>query len=280
MSLASASACSSATPAAAPEAGIDAGVMDASFDADTLPATCAAGSKMSDGGTFVATGANVNVIVRVPPGYVPTTAYPFVMVYSPCCGDASELEQFTGLSPLAAQRGYIIAYADHIAGSPLAPIETAATIIPQVTSQYCVDPQRIYVTGHSDGASITEVIGVLSLVNVAAIAPSAAGFSITGAKEVGCRSAPLPVMEMHSSGDTVFPLSQGYGADVATWWAQCDGCDPTPSSPTPDGCVHYTSCTNGVEVAYCQGSAPHGNWPGLDTSIFDFFDRFTALQNP
>ena len=276
ISCAMALACSAPSAPSDLDASADAGPaeIDAATEAATPP-TCDPGQKKGvDGDTFAAAG--VTVRVRTPTGYDPNVASPFLMVYSPCCGDAAQLETFTGLTPPAKSRGYLVAYADHIAGAPLGPIEDAATILGQVAARYCVDSKRVYVTGHSDGGSITEVIGALALAKVAAIAPSAAGFALSGAEQVGCPKLPLPVFEMHSKNDQVFPISQGYGADVARWWAQCDACDPTPSAPDENGCVRYESCTAGVEVRYCEGSAPHGTWPGLDDAMFDFFDRFRA----
>ena len=41
----------------------------------------------------------------------------------------------------------------------------------------------------------------------------------------------------------------------------------------PNGCLPYRGCMAGNEVLYCEGSAPHGVWPGLDADMLDFFDR-------
>src|SRR5262249_17484693 len=150
-------------------------------------------------------------------------------------------------------------------------LKDSAAAIPAVTAKWCVDPNRIYATGNSNGGSLSEVIAAREYAPLAAIAPNAAGVSATVFRQIGCPKAPSPGMERHASGDDLFPLSAGYGADVAKEWAKCDGCDLTPSAPTPDGCTGYTGCASGVEVKYCQDTGPHGAWPARNPAIFDFF---------
>jgi len=244
---------------------------------DTPPAGCPAGSKDggATGGTLTAAGG-INVLVRTPPGYSPTVAYPFVMVYAPAGADAAGCEAFTGLTTQARARGYIIAYADNVGPESLEVIEQAAGTIPAVTARWCVDPKRIYVTGHSNGGTLAEVIGAQGFAPVAAIAPSAAGMKSSTFTSLGCPAAPLPEMEMHSSGDQLFPLSEGFGAHIAEMWAAFDGCSPTPGDADANGCIHYTGCAGNAEVDYCEGTAPHGVWPHLNDAIFDFFARFVG----
>jgi polyhydroxybutyrate depolymerase len=249
----------------------------------TGPATCPVGAMTGSpsGGTLTITvvGNPVNLLVRVPPNYVATAGSPFVMVFAPAGLTASNNEQFTGLTSEAMKRGYIIAYADNsLFNSTQLPqeVQQSAAAIPAVTAKWCVDPKRIYATGHSNGGSLSEVIGVEQLVTFAAISPSASGVPASVMQSFGCPKAPLPVLEVHSSGDQLFPLAQGFGADVAKFWAGCDGCNATPSAPDSTGCIQYTGCSGGAEVDYCQGTAAHGVWPGRDKQIFDFFDRFTA----
>jgi polyhydroxybutyrate depolymerase len=235
----------------------------------------------ASGGTLtIDVGGNtVDVIVRVPPNYVATEAHPFVMVYAPSSANASQNEQFTGLTPEAQKRGYIIAYADNSLFDQSQineEIQASVGAIPAVTAQWCVDPKRVYMTGYSNGGTITETTAMKQWATLAAIAPAAAGLKESVFQSFGCPKAALPVMEMHSTGDLLFPVDAGFGAEVAKQWATCDGCNATPSAPDTDGCIHYTGCSQDAAVDYCQTTGVHGQWHGLDTQIFDFFDRFTA----
>ena len=246
-------------------------------------ATCPDGAKTGSpsGGTLTITvgGNAVTVIVRVPPGYVATEAHPFVMVYAPSSANAAQNEQFTGLTPEARKRGYVIAYADNSLFDQSQineEIKESAAAIPAVTAEWCIDPKRIYMTGYSNGGTITETVAIKQWATLAAVAPAAAGLKESVFQNFGCPQGPLPVMEMHSTGDLLFPVASGFGADVAKQWATCDGCNPAPGAPDTDGCIHYTGCSHGVEVTYCESTGVHGLWQGLNTQIFDFFDRFTA----
>jgi polyhydroxybutyrate depolymerase len=108
---------------------------------------------------------------------------------------------------------------------------------------------------------------------VAAVAPSAAGVSANTMQGIPCPSPAIATMIMHSSGDQLFPVS--YGTDETSWFAKCNQCTGT-GSPRADGCVPHTGCAGGADVLYCQGSAPHGVWPSLNSSILDFFDAHRA----
>ena len=54
--------------------------------------------------------------------------------------------------------GYVIAYADHISPGPgEAPVIAAATIPKEIATHWCIDEDRIFATGHSNGGTIAEV---------------------------------------------------------------------------------------------------------------------------
>jgi polyhydroxybutyrate depolymerase len=267
---------------AADEPGLDA-VADEAQPADRQveadapadsPASCEPGSRtgkpegavdeLTDGGTFYN--------VRMPKTYLPTVGSPLIVVYAPAGADAAMTESFVKLTPSATARGHVIVYTDHITPQSKADFDNAASIPARVSAKWCVDPKRVYLTGHSDGASVASAIALMKLFDAAAIAPSAAGVSTKTLANMSC-PPPLGVMVMHSSNDQLFPISNGFGADVAAWWAKCLQCNPTPGAPLPDGCVPHTGCAGGVEVRYCEGSTIHGVWPGLNASILDFFDK-------
>jgi polyhydroxybutyrate depolymerase len=203
--------------------------------------------------------------VRPPPTYDATQAHPLVMVYAPAGANASQTEGFTKLTPDAHARGWIIAYVDHISPTSTAVADDAALI----GEKWCVDPARIYLTGHSDGGSIATLVALVTDLAPTAIAPSAAGANAMFLNGQLC-PAPVPVMVLHSSNDQLFP---GFGAEAADYWQACNECQPA-GPPQADGCVVYGGCAAGVEVQYCEGSGSHGTWPPLNESMLAFFDRF------
>jgi polyhydroxybutyrate depolymerase len=257
---------------------VDAGGDDAS-DAASAPdlapqgPTCAAGSKTGVDGDSVTTAAGTSVLVRTPAGYDPKVGSPLIVVYAACCVAGPVMEQFTGLTPGATARHYLIAYVDHITPTSLAAYMDGADVPGTIAAQFCVDPAHVFLTGHSDGGSLSEAVVVEGLFTPAAIAPSASGVRPTSLNASMCPMQPLPVFEMHSSGDQLFPISQGFGPPMAMWWAQCDGCG-AEQPMRGDGCIPYASCMGGAQVLYCQGSAAHGVWPMRDAAMLDFFDQY------
>jgi polyhydroxybutyrate depolymerase len=267
-------ACSSTPEAPAADAGADTGVMpDVEVEAAPLP-DCEPDTKLGNpmGTIALKTPRGTTMAVRPPPNYDPTVFSPLIMVYAPAVATALQTESFTGLTKPGNARGYVVAYVSHITPQTTADFADGAAAVTAVTDAWCIDPKRIYLTGHSDGGSMSEIIGVRSLVKMAAIAPSAAGvtgMNLAGAK---CPATPTQVMKIHSINDGLFPPANGFGADAAKWWAKCAGCDMTPGPKDANGCITYPSCMDMVEVRYCETTGQHGQWPPLNAAMLDFFD--------
>lgn len=251
----------------------DLGAVDSEIS--DMKVACAVGTKIgvagSSNGETTQLGTNFNV--RTPDNYDPTIGYPLIVVYAGAGADASLMEQGTQLTMPATQSGYIIAYADHVMPNNANKVVDAATIPSLISEKWCIDPLRVYLTGHSNGGSVTYVIALnkYSAIHPAAIAPSAAGISGTTLANTPCNDIPIPVMVLHSANDTLFP---GYGAQATEWWVTCNSCNATGNT-LPNGCVSYTGCNGNVEVQYCEGTSGHGYWPvNHNQAMIAFFDRF------
>ena len=246
---------------------------DGSSSSDTgSAADCEAGSKPGSVGSTddMATAAGIAINVRTPDDYDATVAHPVIVVFAPAGATADTTESFTGLTPDALDAGYIIAYADHVSPMNLGIIEGLSPVLDDVVDTWCVDTERVYYTGHSDGGTISEVL--LSIdeedPRPAAAAPSAAGITGPTMNMIGCPPEPRPIMVVHSINDGLFPPASGFGLDAAQVWADCNGCsgDPTPNG----GCIEWPGCT--AQTLYCEGSGSHGQWPAINDEIIAFFD--------
>jgi polyhydroxybutyrate depolymerase len=266
--------CSSSSPEVPADAGADTGVMP-DVEMEAAPAfDCEPDSKTGNpmGTIAVKTPKGTTMAVRTPANYDPTVFSPLIVVYAPAVATAVQTEMFTGLTKPATARGYVIAYVSHITPQTSADFADGASAVGVVTDSWCIDPKRIYLTGHSDGGSMAEIIGVRSLVPMAAIAPSASGVTGSNLASAKCPAMPTQVMDIHSINDQLFPPSMGFGADVAKWWAKCDGCGMTPGPPDANNCITYPSCMGMAEVKYCEGNLQHGQWPPINGAMLDFFD--------
>lgn len=206
--------------------------------------------------------------VRTPVNYDPRVAHPLLMVYAPAGVNRFGSESLTSLTKAATRAGFITAYANRRRLS-IDVIEELGTIPGLIAEKWCVDPEQIFLTGHSDGGTVAVALAVLEQTQhiPTAIAPSAAGFTAQDLAAFVC-PAPLSVMVMHSAEDRHFP---GYGRQIADWWAACNRCEKRASPRRADGCRSYPNCADGVKTLYCEGTGSHLEWPGLNPQLLAFF---------
>ncbi len=85
-----------------------------------------------------------------------------------------------------------------------------ASTLDAVEHSLCVDENRVFVTGYSDGAFMTSAIACQYADRVAAVAPVAGIQSIAG-----CRAArPVPVVAFHGTADPFVSYTGGLGASA------------------------------------------------------------------
>ena len=204
--------------------------------------------------------------VRTPVNYNNRVAHPLLVVYAPANANRAKTEKMTNLTYQATSAGFIIAYVDH------PELSTSTTVqlgeVPKlIAKKWCIDEERIYLTGHSDGGTVSMALAFMNGTRdiPTAIAPSAAGVTYQDLKEHKCPE-PISVMVMHSKNDRLF---SGYGAETVGWWAACNGCSPIPKQ-LDNGCISYGSCDNGVKTWYCEGDKTHSKWPEMNETMLKF----------
>ncbi len=239
---------------------------------------CAPGTKAGAAGSTdeLLTERGIRYYVRTPLNYDGRIAHPLMMVFSP--GDRSGLgtEWFTGLTTEGTRQGFVVVYADNrprripASNRPLAQewILELGTIPALVASRWCIDLDRVFLTGHSNGGTISTALALLeeSPLRPAAIAPSAAGFRGEDLASFTC-PAPLPVLVMHSKNDKLFP---GYGAESIRWWKQCNQCSDRTQA-LGAGCTSFPECKNNISTVYCEGERRHTVWPERNGRIISLF---------
>jgi polyhydroxybutyrate depolymerase len=211
------------------------------------------------------TDTGIKFSVRAPANYRPAHAHALLMVYAPAGYSRHGAERYYALTPAATAAGYVVVYADH---RPLSKrgIEALAAVPAQVIRKWCIDAQRVYYLGHSDGGSVSMGIMLLNKVTLAPAAIVASGMGIRGEdfKLYKC-PAPTAIMVMHSSEDEHFP---GYGEQAATWWAQCNRCSSRMEKPGIDGCYTYQACA--ADTRFCPTHGAHTRWPGQPAALLSF----------
>ncbi|MCU1378374.1 MAG: poly(3-hydroxybutyrate) depolymerase [Acidimicrobiales bacterium] len=163
-------------------------------------------------------------------------------------------------------------------------------LLDEAEDALCVDTNRVYVTGLSNGAFMTSTIGCVYADRVAAIAPVAGIRNPEGCKP----SRPVPVLAIHGTADTFVGYDGGLGEgaldlpapdgsgrtlrdigaanqakgpsipETTAAWAKRDGCGSTPkeSKVSVDVDRFRYPCPAGREVALYRVNGGGHSWPG------------------
>jgi len=170
-------------------------------------------------------------------------------------------------------------------------------LIVNLTAQYNIDPNQVFVAGMSSGAMMAERVGVEISDLVAAIIPASgqiAGDPSLPVPNPNLPVAPVSVQEWHGTKDPVLPPCNngstqysGYVILMATvdqtfdYWEQQNGC--TTLETTQTLCLNgkanasvtgndATGCTNGVEVQFVwEQNVTHSWEPANNTARWEFF---------
>lgn len=157
-------------------------------------------------------------------------------------------------------------------------------MLAQLGRQIDVDARRVFATGFSNGAAMTQRLACESAETFAAIAP------VSGENQfalAGCTpAARVAVLDIHGTLDKCWPYDGGHGgcietglyvsvADTLAGWAERNGCDATPTSTTlpprpgiDDGTsvveLSYAGCAAGGELEHLRVVGNGHYWPDGD----------------
>jgi polyhydroxybutyrate depolymerase len=170
-----------------------------------------------------------------------------------------------------------------------------AALLDELETTLCIDLERVFATGMSNGAMFVHRLACAMPDRFAAVAPTAG----TLARGFNCAPGPSPkisLINIHGTSDTTVPFdgapaSDGFlytpTAEVLAAWAgpESQVCDPvdTPYPTSKDGilsfqCVQRANCATGAEVVDCGWDGGH-DWPrkgddqfSIDV-IWQFFEK-------
>ena len=262
------------------------------------PTTASGASPASSGGIGDFTvGGDRPVTVHVPAGHDPDVPAPLLMLLHGYGVPADEQEAYMRLGPVAAARGMLYLRPEgtvdtpgfrfwdatdaccDIDGTGVDDSSYLAGLIAEVGTHVAVDPRRVFVVGHSNGAFMSYRMACDHADLIAAIV-SLAGASY-GDRAACHPSEPLAVLEIHGSDDAIVRVGGGnlkgllapgdvrladYPSTEASLaaWAGYDGCtgrpDPKPGAldldrvlrgangPNETTISAYTGCVGGGSV--------------------------------
>ncbi|HEY8041665.1 MAG TPA: PHB depolymerase family esterase [Polyangiaceae bacterium] len=267
--------------------GVDSGWPDA---APTPPVSCTGktGGKGDLTLSLTSGGLARTSLLHVPPSYDPTQGTMVVVDYHGFSSDAAQEVLLTNMNPVADAKGFVVVTPYGLgqgwnAGdccTELQPpsvddVQFTKDLLALVSSQYCVDPRRVYATGMSNGGFLSHRLACAMADTFAAVAPVA---GVLGIPPEQCTpSRPVPVLDFHGTGDPVVPYDGGPAAkllppitfrsvpDTMAFWRTADACLGAPVVTYQQGvvtCTRWSDCSGGVDVELCTVDGGGHQWPG------------------
>ncbi|HEY2387814.1 MAG TPA: PHB depolymerase family esterase [Candidatus Binatia bacterium] len=128
-------------------------------------------------------------------------------------------------------------------------VDYVRALLDRLETERCIDRQRVYATGMSNGGFFASLLGCRLADRLAAIAPVAGVMPLKG-----CTPArPVPALLVFGRRDKVVPWALTEGG--RNWWTETDGCG---ASQDVDGCFAFSGCR--ADVVACEGPQGH-TWP-------------------
>ncbi len=219
-------------------------------------------------------------ILNVPTNYDNTHPYKFVIAYHELNGNDDEMyrNQYYHLLNLSQNSTIFVApngqqnNANCTQASGCgwpntsdSDMALADAVVAQIEENFCIDTNRIFATGWSYGASMSEqtacerpLSGLGSATwGLRAIAIYSVAYLSNTDNCKASSSKPVAYYASHGTNDSVLPYSGG--VSIAQTWAAADGCTAaTPTQATGNHiCTNYAGCKTGYPVEFCSFVGPH-----------------------
>jgi polyhydroxybutyrate depolymerase len=284
------------------------GCADGGADQSENPSTAAALSPGCEGGSAVPGhtdgvlqfgGASRQYTLHVPAGY---SGQPSALVFSMhgFLSNYTEQQTLTGFSALADREGFLVVYPNGAGANMLAwnagdcceytdtgrdDVGFIGALIDEIGRSACVDLNRVYATGYSNGGFLSHRLACELGNRIAAIATVA---GVLGIPPEACNPPrPVSVLQLHGSADLVVPYPGGVPAGwemsfpgvtppqfrsaeaTRDFWASKNGCALQLAPGVTSGevaCNAYAACAGDSRVELCTIDGGGHTWPSGDHS--------------
>jgi poly(3-hydroxybutyrate) depolymerase len=220
------------------------------------------------GQTIAVAGKSRTYVLSVPTGYTGTTPLALVFAWHGANISGSLARSFFNLES-KSNGAAIFVYPD---GLPMndggmtgwdlatgsADFQFFEDLLTYLTSNYCIDSNRIFSTGHSMGAMMTNTLGCTYGDVLRAIAPASG--TPPGGGRATC-TGKVGAIVAHGENDPTVPFSSGEAS--RDFWIKQNGCTTETKTWAPEpACVEYQGCQPDLPVVWCVHGEGHA-WPVL-----------------
>jgi polyhydroxybutyrate depolymerase len=203
--------------------------------------------------------------LHLPPGTRPGTRLPLVIGLHGAGGTGADFQARTALDDAADDAGFATVYPSAASSRHFWSLNRAMepddvprieALLDQLEALGCIDPDRVFATGVSNGGGFAARLGCELADRLAGVAPVAGGYRALDDCPAGRRTS---LLEIHGLADDVVPylgLPPDYKGHVPRFvsrWAQRDGCaaNPTRTHPSPGVTrLRYRGCDGGTAVEH------------------------------
>lgn len=227
-------------------------------------------------GTLPIEGALRRFLVAVPPEYDPDEPAPLLLDLHGRGGTAADQALTSRITDPAWRAGFVVVHPQAPGYPPTWPvwpeldqlpaeIDFFASLIDHLQDALAIDPDRVFVTGFSNGGGMAGRLACELGDRIAGIAP--VGATNEGWQECN-PGRPIPVLAFHGTADPIVPFD---GERVllpaipewAAWWAASNGCESEPEVfPTATGRVHHwRDCPGEATVSLVVIDGGGHTWP-------------------
>ena len=264
-------------------------VLAASLALTAAPAAAASGSPCSRAPTpgttrvtLTSGGLERSALVHVPPVAAGRHLALLIALHG-AGGNGASFEPYSGFSVLADDEGFVAVYPDASGRHPFWTIndhdphaandvQFISDLLAQIERSLCVDADRVYAAGVSNGAGMAVRLACQLSSRFAAIAPIAGGYR----SQPPCHpDRPVSVLEVHGTSDGAVPYlgsargSARFGAGAVLpfldAWRSHDACHGGPRLRRVAPRVlrlEWDSCMDGTEVAHLEILQGNHQLPG------------------
>jgi polyhydroxybutyrate depolymerase len=240
-------------------------------------------------------GRQRRYLLHVPPGVTPAgEPLPLVFVLHGVGGSADSVDALTGFVPIADRERFLLAFpsaaslawGDWRQPAEIDDVDFMRAVVADVSTRLPVDPRRIYATGISAGAVMSNRLACDAADVFAAVAP------VVGVGppvyQTRCRPVrPVSLIIFLSSRDQIVPFEGGgiklllpwvrffpviSAAGFVSFWTQANGCSGPPATgalrdrTTADRSTvvleRYADCRDGSAVDFYAVEGAGHTWPG------------------
>jgi len=246
-------------------------------------------SQQSINGAITHDGLKRDYILYVPANYTGNTNVPLVLNFHGYTSNANEQMWYGDFRTIADTSGFIIVHPQGTLlngvthwnvggwtlGSTVDDVGFAEALIDSISSEYNIDPTKVYSTGMSNGGYMSFLLACQLSEKIAAIA-SVTGSMTPETFNNSNPQHPIPILQIHGTSDEVVPYNGASWTkpidDVIEYWVNYNNCNPTanttnlPNINLTDGStvehIIYTNGDNGVTVEHFKVTGGGHTWPG------------------